>query len=57
MRLLFLLIATYAQTKTAKKTCEKNYELTENEETNVNIHLKEKRFITHLIIHKLCDIT
>ena len=57
MRLLFLLIATYAQTKTAKKTCEKNYELTENEETNVNIHLKEKRFITYLIIHKLCDIT
>ena len=45
MRFWFLLlIADYAQAKTVKKSCEKNFDLVENEETNVNIHLKEKRF-------------
>ena len=50
---LLLLIAGYAQAKTVKKTCEKNFDLIENEETNINIHLKEKRFIIFMP-HKLC---
>ena len=42
MRLLLLLIAgKFLQAKTVKKPCEKNYDLMENEETNINIHLKE----------------
>ena len=43
MRLLLLLIAgKFLQAKTVKKPCEKNYDLMENEETSINIHLKEK---------------
>ena len=42
MRLLFLLIAGNLQAKTVKKPCEKNYDLMENEETSINIFLKEK---------------
>lgn len=43
MRLLLLLIAgKFLHAKTVKKPCEKNYDLMENEETSVNIHLKEK---------------
>ena len=49
MRFWFLLlIADYAHAKTVKKSCEKNFDLVENEETNVNIHLKEKRFLDFL---------
>ena len=42
MRLLLLLIAGNLLAKTTKKPCEKNYDLLENEETSINIHLKEK---------------